>query len=808
MDKDKESGPLAFLDRLLDDERDSNLHFGDVRFWKHLEHVNTKQIYRTKSLEYRTLKMMFCEAVFYVFFLVTLTNFMIQLRTGSIYESRRQQLDYWAGCKRIQGQRSCKMHDVTDGASLMTWLKEDFAPRAFVNQDSYTGITDSPSVFRLQSGVVGWLPRYVDDTKTSVLVGSIRIRQLRVQYNVNCKIKDEFISIHPDCFAAYTKGAESKLKWHPEWAPAQVQPHYKWQFPNATDQTNTVGYHGVYPGSGFVLDLPLDLTGAIRRLRELEEWKWIDIRTRAVIIELNTVNPNVNTFVNSKILFEFPAIGGVVTKQDVVAFRAIQTSLALALTDDVMMFGQLLMVTAFFLMLFLYVFFLIFKNGGRYFTYFWSSVDLLILFFFVILLFTYLNIWTIAAEEPNLHPEVFGDPEMFFPIGRIISPIEFSNSIMAVLGLLCWLRVIKYFTLSTFFMGFVRVIERCIVNLILFAGLLMLVLFGFAVALHIGFGAVDNVFGTLWGSLVAVIVTPAGGVDLEPIFASGDLLGPVLIILYIIAVLLLLLNTFMAICVDTYSVCTFQITEATKAKKNSATKIFLWTYFNAMKGIRLVGKETEDDQGGPDEQDISLTSLPEAVQRQYLEEKERMERILHNAESSQRQEKERRALMLAGDDPAPEVSLKAWRPPSLQDEDIQNMQVKRVQLQRMLEDHPIFVDVCGTEKAVELVRRFKVDISGVDPYEAVAQLQASVARKLKDLQDRGMDLDFDEMEALKMVSQELHSALTESQKEWRAELLSVMQMAQLLSRELINLTGRIAQVQQNHTDLSVKVSPA
>merc|ERR1740121_1936001 len=120
-----------------------------------------------------------------------------------------------------------------------------------------------------------------------------------------------------------------------------------------------------------------------------------------------------------------------------------------------------------------------------------------------------------------------------------------------------------------------------------------------------------------------------------------------------------------------------------------------------MKGIRLVGKETEDDQGGPDEQEVSLTSLPEAVQRQYLEEKERMERILHNAEATQRQEKERRALMLAGDDPVPEVALKPWRPPPLQDEDIQNMQVKRVQLQRMLEDHPGFVEVAGTEKAVE-----------------------------------------------------------------------------------------------------------
>ena len=46
----------------------SNLHFGDVRFWKHLEYVDTLQIYQTKSLEYRTLKLMFCECIFYCVF--------------------------------------------------------------------------------------------------------------------------------------------------------------------------------------------------------------------------------------------------------------------------------------------------------------------------------------------------------------------------------------------------------------------------------------------------------------------------------------------------------------------------------------------------------------------------------------------------------------------------------------------------------------------------------------------------------------------------------------------------------------------
>lgn len=141
---------------------------------------------------------------------------------------------------------------------------------------------------------------------------------------------------------------------------------------------------------------------------------------------------------------------------------------------------------------------------------------------------------------------------------------------------------------------------------------------------------------------------------------------------------------------------------------------------------------------------------------------------------------------------------------SIRRPDTSALQVGRVQLQRMLEDDAILQEVCGADRAVDVVRRFRVDQSGIDPYEAVAQLQASVAKKLDELEARGMDLTFDEMETLKTVSQELHSALTESQKEWRAELLTVMQMASLLSTSLIQLTRQMEKVQLNHNSLAMK----
>jgi len=138
---------------------------------------------------------------------------------------------------------------------------------------------------------------------------------------------------------------------------------------------------------------------------------------------------------------------------------------------------------------------------------------------------------------------------------------------------------------------------------------------------------------------------------------------------------------------------------------------------------------------------------------------------------------------------------------------VENLVVKRVQLQRMLDDDEVLQDICGRDaegraRAIDVIRRFQVNNTGVDPYDAVAQLQASVTKKLQEIEAGEKRLEFDEVEMLQTVSSELHSALTEAQKEWRGELLSVLQMATLLSRSLVQLTHNMEAVHSNHNELS------
>lgn len=846
---DPEKNPLGFLDRLLDKERNS-LNFGDVRFWKHIEYIDTMEIYNSNSIEYKSMKLMFCECIFYIIFLSFLTAYVVELRSRDIYDLQKQQFEYWSECKNrplsvesVYVTEGCSAFDVKNVKDISPWIRDYFIPKAFTGNELIPKLVESSSIFRLHQGTNAWEPRYIGDAETTVLVGAIRLRQLRTQRIKadDCGFLESLRDTVQDaCYPAFSPSVESKKPWAPTWTPSHLLHHYNYSAANETFQTTMAGMHGTYPGSGFFFDIPYNKSGAITRLMELEAWSWIDHRTRAVILEWTTLNINVNIMVHNRLLFEIPATGGVSARMDVFPLKVNQLSMAVLATDNEWLFRLMIITSGLHLLLFIYVVWLIYRNGLRYFTYLWNFFDLVILTVFFVMMCIHLAVYLKAGDEPYLAPETFADPEMFCPIGRLVDDLKMGVDALAVLGLVAWFRVLKYFTLVAWFHPFVRVIERTIYQLILFAGLLFLVLFGFALAFHMGYGGQTDLFATIGGSFIACIVAPAGGINFDPILKNGDFLGAVLVFMYVILIVFLLLSTFMAIVVDTYSVTNFQIHETMHLSANTPSATFWWTYFNALRNTKLVGKEKEEEKGSNEEQQILLSSLPEAISSRYLETKARMLGIKAEAEYDMKQEqlrKDREAgridddvlplmdpqpsaqnaqtRMLAIDDEMPPPPMgspprqpRLTRGASLEyEEDLTSTHVDRVQLQRMLNEDEILREICDTDKAIDIVRRFRVDEADIDPYEAVAKLQQEVSKKIEELEKMQKGPTVDELDTLKTVSAELHHALTESQKEWRSELLSVMQMASLLSRSLVELTRKMEIVQKNHNNLTTMIPP-
>nr|XP_033472921.1 polycystic kidney disease protein 1-like 2 [Epinephelus lanceolatus] len=225
---------------------------------------------------------------------------------------------------------------------LMAYGQRD--PNAFfLNQhirNSFSrGISDSMSlgeVFTwantsLLSNLFGVYPGFITDGN-SKLVGNARLRQLRVQKD-SCKTADSMLQFVPDCHAPYSWEAEDMGSYDPGWnhtvrdnisvstsspwtyqTQAQLRAHPLW------------GKMVLYRGGGFVAELGPDSQNASSTLEYLFRNTWLDIYTRAIIVEFTVYNANVNLFCIVTFLLETTAVGAFQFHSELQSVRLYQST--------------------------------------------------------------------------------------------------------------------------------------------------------------------------------------------------------------------------------------------------------------------------------------------------------------------------------------------------------------------------------------------------------------------------------------------------------------------------------------------------
>jgi hypothetical protein len=93
-------------------------------------------------------------------------------------------------------------------------------------------------------------------------------------------------------------------------------------FDERTYYSMALSYFADYKGGGFSTDLPLDIKGYDRNLGTLKNYLWLDSRTRALRITVNTYNPSYDMIAIVEALIEFPPSGGVKPSYSIKTFRA------------------------------------------------------------------------------------------------------------------------------------------------------------------------------------------------------------------------------------------------------------------------------------------------------------------------------------------------------------------------------------------------------------------------------------------------------------------------------------------------------
>jgi len=442
-------------------------------------------------------------------------------------------------------------------------------------------------------------------------------------------------------------------------------------------------------------------------------------------------------------------------------FRVSSLSLSYLDVDEQKLFILQCFALAFFILYYIYVAVCLWKSGLQFFTYPWNLCDLIIIILSINHMAEQSNVYSTFMSEPTFQPDTLGRPDMFAPFSKLIDPIRSRNNTLAFVCLFCWLRCVKYFTLLQSFRLLVRVLEKTMWDLFVFGSLLLIIFAGFSVAFYSGFGHLAP-FSSLQASFYSLFFILSKSADISGLFESSWL-GEALFVAYLILVYFLLFNMFMAIVIDTFSLAT--LLSRNVAQGDSPVGCFFVAYFNKLRGTHLVGAESEEDIGSPDEQFIQTSLLPKAISVAWEAKHEEMVKLVQ------------------------EEGYKV---------EMRKDVVSRVQLQRMMDEDEDIVALLGTKRAIDVVRKFRIPDLGKNSHEEVAKLQENVFRKIEELEADNSKLEFEDVERLRMVSAGLHDALTELQRHWRKELTCVLEVISSLSENIQQLCTRLDRVQMNH----------
>jgi hypothetical protein len=763
-DVHKES-PLTTLQEIFEETNDKSRFVGDTMFWKYFEDIDIHRVMDTKSVEYLNLRFMFCETAFYVLLVILFTAYAYSLTSLSVFEARNAELNYWGGCNLETGD--CTIKEAKDMASFWSWMSNEFVPKAFTE---YT--PTAPEVAQIQTTFssnefpLTWSPRFIGPNRANLLLGTVRVKQLRVKKNMGCEVSSLYAHVFPDCYGKFTSVSEDRENFRPRFVPSYLTGAYKYQSATETTQISQVGEQSEYPGGGFIIDLPVNKTDSLVMINDLKQWYWIDKSTRGIVLEFTTLNVNINVLVNNRILFEFGATGSVTPIHDCTAaqvffFQASQKA-GNAFNAFIL---QMFAIISFGIQT-LYCFFLMYKTcmnflGGsasfgracrnaihmlkkKPFTAMWKGTKLFFRTFYHFLRYEWnlmdfliLSLWYVhtgfrfmtysyKAFYPNLAPEAIGHPEKFMPFSVCLVPLIRSMNVISVLSILVWMKSFKYLCMLNQFRLLVRILEKCAKELVVFAIVLLFVFAGFAVCFFVAYGATDANFSTISGSFLVLFFLLMDGYRVDPWwFAPGKLqIMPIIFFIYIIIVYFILLNVFLAIVLDVFSFTNhlFVVQLERIKERPNPMMVFIRTYIAWLKGISLIRNEHEESMRSED-LCVDLDLLPGLVRRKWIEKKRKMQRVADQSFAGLCLFPEDEGLLFETQkgpgtdwmlpnsrmDMAKMINAQPSKPVSIYDIPMGMMKqtISRSQLQRLMDQDNSLPLLLGTSQAVQVIRKFR-----------------------------------------------------------------------------------------------------
>lgn len=358
--------------------------------------------------------------------------------------------------------------------------------------------------------------------------------------------------LFPGCLLEYSSASEDRTPFHlPNWLPLKNYSDFQsvsdicpkpWRYRTAL-QIETSSHDGVketYDGGGYVADLGYNKETAADVVRELRGNNWVDERTAAVFIEFTLFDPSTCLFCNVRNVYERLPTGQAVTASDV---RAV--SLYPPLFHEIFQLLFLVAIFAFFVAEMINCF-----SQKKYFRQVWSWVELLLL----VVSFAAVVVSFIKGKYTSLYvKKIQTNPYETFCPDYIIRLLDLETVLLSLAIFVLTLKLLRLIRFNRHICQMQGTLKRSARPILSFSVVFATAVVAFTQFGFLCFGARLANFKSFFESLRMVAQMSVGKeINNEEIHQAYPVLGWMYLFFFLMAMIFILINIFVAILVGAY----------------------------------------------------------------------------------------------------------------------------------------------------------------------------------------------------------------------------------------------------------------
>ena len=366
------------------------------------------------------------------------------------------------------------------------------------------------------------------------------------------------------CLPLYSSKNEDKTPFNrPKWIPVTNESEFiseyqldelcpkpwRYQSPKSLQTRSYQGHVGMYDGGGYVADLGYNGESASNFISDLRRNNWVDELTVAIFVEFFVYESSSSLFCFGKYVYEKPPSGGVLTTTNLWTLALYPSS-----NPSSKVFQEICQ-----LLFVVFIVVLLFTEIGNilqqkvlYVTQVWNwirALQILTSVCAVVVLFLKANFASAFIRNVQRNPYETCSPD------NVILWCDIENYLLAVVIFLVTLLFLRLTRFNPHVCQMAGTLRRAGKSLASFSVVFVTTLLAYSLMGHLAFGVNIASFSSFFQSLRTVVQMSIGGkVNFPEVQLQHKTLSPLFMSSFAVWMVLLLVNTFVAILIDFYKV--------------------------------------------------------------------------------------------------------------------------------------------------------------------------------------------------------------------------------------------------------------